>query len=202
MEVSLWRSRERISELQALIPELRVQLQRTLSLLAALPEELKSVEAQQALAPGAPPTADCETTEIVFALQVEQVLDQAYEVETALKELKKQLEARLCIARQALLLAGRGAASLSEDHRTALAEEETLHRTHRLDDYQTWVAWLKDHESLLRYQLKQRGRPKEERERNKARLAKTEAELKRMKGLSPDQYWLDREAFGQNPGDF
>lgn len=76
-------------------------------------------------------------------------------------------------------------------------EYQQLYCKHRLEDVQTWLAWLNEKQQTYQYQFDNKDGAK----KTKAQLIlnKVEEEIKRITALSEETILKDRNSFGKNP---
>jgi hypothetical protein len=207
MEVSLWRSKERATEMtekasahKREFGELRNQLAPLVQAAGEIPgvKKLWDRFQQQIQEPEL-----SESSSSSGGDEFEAELNRAFSSESLAEKKSKAEEANLCALRDFLVNAWelpevKSRFSALKDFMEAQIAKQALHRE---DDRNTWLAWLEEKKSTNEWLVKD-AEEEEDKTRYELRLQKINQEIKRVTGMSPRQILMDCTLFGRNPKDF
>jgi len=178
VEVSIWRSGERIGELQEKYNRL-------------VAEFAEAADLAKRLLPGFS-EKNLPTREIfnrrtdVTPTEAEPYADDSaqYQLEREYATKVKDLENRLCELRTRLVkMAAPG---------TDAAQMKTLHRAHRLEDREQWISWLREKIRLIEFLLGEEDTRDLDRPACERMIRDIRVEIDRISGLSEEELMHDR----------
>lgn len=178
VEVSIWRSGERIGELQEKYNRLVAEFAEAV----ALAKQLITRFSEKNM----PSREIFERRTGVVPTEAEPYADDGaqYKLEQGYATKVKDLENRLCELRTRLVKIA--------DPGTDAAQMKTLHRAHRLEDREQWLAWLQEKIRLLEYLLGRDDTMDLDRPACEQMIRDIRVEIHRISGLSDEELMHNR----------
>jgi hypothetical protein len=181
VEVSIWRSGERIDSLQQKYDRLRGEYAEAAKLAFGLVSAYKAEG-------GYPPAEKFERRTTVNPTEFEPYADDSdqYRMERENEAKVKELENRLCVLRTELLGTGKSGPEITK--------QRALHLAHRLDDREAWSAWLREKIQLLEFLLGSKDSHELDQDAARQMISDLNTEVGRLQNLSEQELLFNRDS--------